>query len=199
MSFCSLLFGLLAIVYWGARALQKVVDFPERVRLYRARREEIGGQQALVEAVRSLLEGRFARAEKAARAAQSSTSTAAVAALIGARAAHRMQEYERRDNWLHSAEDDPNVDTARLVASAEMWTEQRENDAALGAIERLRGIRRAPLARTAHCAQRQSAVGPMGGSAQGTALAREARCAASGAGAQAQGCRLPRAVDGAAL
>ena len=61
---------LLAVTYWGARALQKVADFPERVRLYRARREEVGGQQALVEAVRSLLEGRFARAEKAARAAQ---------------------------------------------------------------------------------------------------------------------------------
>jgi HemY protein len=130
---------LLAVTYWGARALQKVVDFPERVRLYRARREEVGGQQALVEAVRSLLEGRFARAEKAARAAQSSTSTAGVAALIGARAAHRMQEYERRDDWLHRAGDDRHVDTARLVASAEMWTEQRENDAALGAIDQLRG------------------------------------------------------------
>ena len=55
---------LLAVVYWVARAIQKVADFPEQVRLYRTRREEIGGQQALIEAVRSLLEGRFARAEK---------------------------------------------------------------------------------------------------------------------------------------
>ncbi|MBS1134280.1 MAG: porphyrin biosynthesis protein, partial [Burkholderiaceae bacterium] len=101
--------------------------------------EEIGGQQALVEAVRSLLEGRFARAEKAARAAQSSTRTAGVAALIGARAAHRMQEYERRDDWLSRAEDSREVDTARLVSSAEMWSEQRDNDAALGAIDRLQG------------------------------------------------------------
>jgi HemY protein len=137
--FLLVLAGILAMVYWGARALQKVADFPEQVRLYRARREEIGGQQALLESVRSLLEGRFARAEKAARAAQSSSTTAAVAALLGARAAHRMQEYERRDEWLQRAEDDRRVDTARLVASAEMWTEQRENDAALGAIDRLQG------------------------------------------------------------
>ncbi len=137
--FLLLLTGVLAVVYWGARTLQKLADFPEQVRLYRARREEIGGQQALLESVRSLLEGRFARAEKAARAAQSSSSTAAVAALLGARAAHRMQEYERRDEWLQRAEEDQRVDTARLVASAEMWTEQRENDAALGAIERLQG------------------------------------------------------------
>jgi HemY protein len=130
---------LLAVVYLAARAIQKVADFPQQVRLYRARREEIGGQQALVEAVRSLLEGRFARAEKAARSAQSSDTTAGVAALIGARAAHRMQEFERRDEWLHRAEGDKAVQTARLVTSAEMWTEQRENDSALDAIDRLQG------------------------------------------------------------
>ncbi len=128
---------LLAAVYLIARALQKLADFPERVRLYRARREEIGGQQALIEAARGLLEGRFARAEKAARAAQSTPATAAVAALIGARAAHRMHEYDRRDEWLRKAETDARADTARLVSSAEMWTEARDNDAALGAIARL--------------------------------------------------------------
>jgi HemY protein len=137
--FIVVLVVLLAAVYWIARAIQKVADFPEQVRLYRARREEVGGQQALIEAVKSLLEGRFARAERAARAAQSSDSTAGVAALIGARAAHRMQEYERRDEWLHRAEGDTAMQTARLVTSAEMWTEQRENDSALDAIDRLQG------------------------------------------------------------
>jgi HemY protein len=137
--FIVVLVVLLAVVYWVARAIQKVADFPEQVRLYRTRREEVGGQQALVEAVRSLFEGRFARAEKAARAAQSSGSTAGVAALVGARAAHRMQEYARRDEWLQRAEADNAMQTARLVTSAEMWTEQRENDAALDAIEQLHG------------------------------------------------------------
>ena len=137
--FLLVLTALLLIVYLGGRALQRVVDFPEQVRLYRARREEVGGQQALVEAVRSLFEGRFARAEKAARAAQSSSRTAGVAALIGARAAHRMQEYERRNDWLTRAEDDADIETARLVTSAEMWSEQRDNDAALGAIRQLQG------------------------------------------------------------
>ncbi len=137
--FVVVLVVLLAVVYWIARAIQKVADFPERVQLYRTRREEIGGQQALIDAVKSLLEGRFARAEKAARAAQSSEATAGVAALIGARAAHRMQEYERRDEWLNRAEGDSAMQTARLVSSAEMWTEQRENDNALDAIGRLHG------------------------------------------------------------
>ncbi len=130
---------LLSAVYWVARVVQKMADFPEQVRLYRARREEIGGNRALIEALKNFLEGRFARAEKSARAAQSSTSTAGIAALVGARAAHRMQEYARRDEWLDVAGLDADIETARLVVSAEMLTEQRENDAALSAINRLQG------------------------------------------------------------
>ncbi len=130
---------LLSAVYWVARVVQKMADFPEQVRLYRARREEIGGNRALIESMKNFLEGRFARAEKSARAAQSTSSTAGIAALVGARAAHRMQEYARRDEWLDLAGLDSEIDTARLVASAEMLTEQRENDAALSAINSLHG------------------------------------------------------------
>ena len=50
-----------------------------------------------------------------------------------------MQEYERRDDWIARAEDDTDLETARLVTSAEMWSEQRDNDAALGAIHQLQG------------------------------------------------------------
>lgn len=134
-----LLLLLLIAVYWAARVVQKMADFPEYVRLYRARREEIGGNRALIESIKNFLEGRFARAEKSARAAQSSTATAGIAALIGARAAHRMQEYGRRDEWLDLAESDAVIDTARLVASAEMLTEQRDNKRALSAISRIQG------------------------------------------------------------
>jgi HemY protein len=130
---------LLTAVYWVARVVQKMADFPEQVRLYRARREEIGANRALVESVKNFFEGRFARAEKSARAAQSSSATAGITALIGARAAHRMQEYARRDEWLDLAGLDADIETARLVVSAEMLTEQRENDAALSAINRLQG------------------------------------------------------------
>ena len=130
---------LLSAVYWAARVVQKMADFPEQVRLYRARREEIGGNRALIESLKNFLEGRFARAEKSARAAQSTSSTAGIAALVGARAAHRMQEYNRRDEWLELARLDNDIETARLVASAEMLTEQRENDAALSAINSLQG------------------------------------------------------------
>jgi HemY protein len=128
----SVLFAL--VVYVIAFVAHRAFDFPRQVALYRERREVLGGQRALKEALLALLEGRFARAERAARSAQAAPDVAGIAALIGARAAHRMQEYERRDAWLQSAETDRSVRTARLVSSAEMWAESRENERALEAI-----------------------------------------------------------------
>jgi HemY protein len=128
---------LLWIAYRLGRALQRLSDFPERVRAYRERRAEIGAQRGLREALRALLEGRFARAERAARSARSTPSIAGLAALIGARAAHRMQEFERREQWLDRASAYPELSTARLVSAAEMWAEQRQNARALAAIEEM--------------------------------------------------------------
>ena len=82
---------VLVAVWWLARLAQRAADFPDRVRAYRQRRDEAGGQRALRDALRALMEGRFSRAERAARVAQSVQDNAGLAALIGARAAHRMQ------------------------------------------------------------------------------------------------------------
>lgn len=119
------------------RVYQRLRDFPERVRAYRERRSELGALRGLREALKALFEGRFARAERAAQRAQSVPPVAALAALVGARAAHRMQEYERREQWLERAESDAELATARLVLSAEMWSEQRDNARALQVIEQL--------------------------------------------------------------
>jgi HemY protein len=157
-SFLLAVLLLLGAVYWVARTVQKIADFPARVKLYRERRAEVGGQRALRDALRLLFEGRFARAERAAKAAQDAPALAGLAALIGARAAHRMQENERRDEWLARAEADPQLNTARLVASAEMWTEAREEARALDAIEALQssGGRHIHAARVALAANLQA-------------------------------------------
>jgi HemY protein len=135
--FLLLLVISLWLVYRLGRLIQRLKDFPERVRTYRERRSEMGAQRGLREALRALFEGRFARAERAAERAQAVPAVAALAALIGARAAHRMQEYQRREQWLERAEPDPELTTARLVLSAEMWSEQRDNARALQVIEQL--------------------------------------------------------------
>jgi len=125
------------LTFWLGRALQRLAAFPERVRLYRERRSELGAHRALYEALRALLEGRFVRAERAAQDAQKASEVAGMAALIGARAAHRLQAYERRDGWLDQAESDGELATARRVVSAELWAEQREPARALRAIDAL--------------------------------------------------------------
>ncbi len=62
-------------------------------------------QAALRESIENLFAGRFARAERAARDAQAWPEQAQTAALVGARAAHRMQESERRDAWMAQVTD----------------------------------------------------------------------------------------------
>lgn len=135
--FLVLLGALLVLVYWFARGVQRMTDFPERVRLYRQRRDEVGSQKALRDALKALLEGRFARAERAAQQASATPESAGLAALLGARAAHRMQQTVRRDEWLEAAGADPQLATASLVSGAEMWAESRENERALEAVDRL--------------------------------------------------------------
>lgn len=146
------------LLFVAAYLAVRVADFPARVRTYRQRREEIGSQRALREAVRALFEGRFSRAERAARAAQATPENAGVASLLGARAAHRMQEFARRDAWLDEAALEGSVKIAQLVAAAEMWSESRENARALDALDRLRagGTRHVHAARVALSANAQA-------------------------------------------
>jgi HemY protein len=125
------------LTFWLGRALQRLMAFPERVRIYRERRSDLGAHRTLYEALRALLEGRFVRAERSAQDAQNTPQVAGMAALIGARAAHRLQEFDRRDRWLEQAETDADLATARRVVSAELWAEQRDPSRALRAIEAL--------------------------------------------------------------
>jgi HemY protein len=153
--FLLIVLAALWLCLWLGRTLQRLLAFPERVRIYRERRSELGAHRGLYEALRALLEGRFVRAERAARDAQSAARLGGMAALVGARAAHRMQEYERRDRWLEQAEADPDLSVARLVVSAEMWAEQRDTVRALQAIDALqaaggRHLHAMRIALTAH-------------------------------------------------
>jgi len=135
--FVLLVLGGLWLAYRLGRLAQRFFDFPERVRAYRERRSELSALRGLREALKALFEGRFARAERAAQRAQSVAPVAALAALVGARAAHRMQEYQRREQWLERAESDAELATARRVLSAEMWSEQRDSARALQLIDQL--------------------------------------------------------------
>src|SRR6476469_535874 len=98
---------LFMLVYALVRAFYATTSMPARVAAYRLRKRERDGNKGLRDALKALFEGRFGHAEKAAMRAAELPENAGLAALIGARAAHRMRQGERRDNWLASVVNEP--------------------------------------------------------------------------------------------
>ncbi len=128
---------LFAVLYFLLRALRATVRMPAEVAAYRRRKRERDGNKGLREALKALFEGRFGHAEKAALRAAELEENAGLAALIGARAAHRMRQSERRDSWLARVEGDATLKTARLMTVTELLVDDHQPEAALAAVREL--------------------------------------------------------------
>ena len=128
---------LFIVLYALVRAFSATMSMPERVAAYRQRKRERDGNKGLRDALKSLFEGRFGHAEKAAARAAELPENAGIAALIGARAAHRMQEPVRRDSWLARTIADPALKTARLMTTTELLVDDHQPEAALEAVAEL--------------------------------------------------------------
>src|SRR6266446_6821699 len=140
----SLLFFVVAslagflLLYAAMRLLGHAVSLPTYVRAYRARRRRERAHAALAAALQAYYEGRYARAEKEAAAAFEAGPTPGLAALLAARAAHQMRDFERRDRWLERAEEaGEGLQAARLVSRAEFALEERDFAAARDALRTL--------------------------------------------------------------
>lgn len=139
-----LLFAFIAL-HWLLVALSSAWRLPTRVREYRDRRRRETALASLRDGLFALFEGRYGRAERLAQHALVDTSLAGAASLVAARAAHRMQEAERRDRWLDSAREEPGAWHAQLMTSAELALDEQRAEDALAAIEALRGGGPRPL------------------------------------------------------
>jgi HemY protein len=140
----SMLFFALALVagflllYAALRLLRHTVALPAYVRAYRARRRRERAYAALAGALQAYYEGRYARAEKEASIAFEGGSTPALAALLAARAAHQMRDFQRRDRWLERADAcGERGQAACLVTRAELALEDRDFVAARDALRNL--------------------------------------------------------------
>jgi HemY protein len=138
--FALALLALFALFYAGLRLLRHTLSLPAYVSAYRARRRRERAHAALAQALQAYYEGRYARAEKEASFAFEQGPTQAVAALLAARAAHHMRDFERRDRWLERAGDagEP-FQAARLMSQAELALEERDFSAAREALRGLHG------------------------------------------------------------
>ena len=130
----------LAALYLLLRLLGAALSLPATVRAWRLRRRRERAHAALAAALQAYYEGRYARAEKEAAIAFESGPNRGVAALLAARAAHQMRDFERRDRWLERADDlGEALQAARLVSRAELALEDRDFAAAREALRNLHG------------------------------------------------------------
>jgi HemY protein len=119
------------------RAFRATVKMPGKVAAYRQHKRERDGNKGLREALKALFEGRFGHAEKPRCVRANWPENAGVAALIGARAAHRMRQSARRDQWLAKLADDNGMKTARLMTMTELLVDDHQPEKALEAVHEL--------------------------------------------------------------
>jgi HemY protein len=124
-----------ALGYFVIRTLNTTLRLPTVVREYRAGRARDLGVQALADGVVAFYEGRFGRAERLAEKARQVTELDAAACLLASRAAHRMREPARRDQWLHALSDEGKHQLALQMTRAEILLDDRQTQEALEAIE----------------------------------------------------------------
>jgi|SRR5262245_60289087 len=138
-----------ALLYTAIRLLSHAVSLPAYVRAYRARRRRERSHAALASALQAYYEGRYARAEKEASIAFEGGPNPPLAALLAARAAHQMRDFQGRDRWLERADaGGERVQSALLVTRAELALEDRDFAAARDALRSLHGARPKQIATT---------------------------------------------------
>ena len=138
LNFFLLLSALLFwLVYLLLTALAVTQKMPSRVATYRREKREREGNVALRESLKAFFEGRFGHAEKAAARAVDSPDNAGLSALLGARAAHRLQQHDRRDDWLRRLDDDASLRTASLMTALELLVDDHQPEGALQAVAQL--------------------------------------------------------------
>jgi len=134
------LLGAFMILYTVLRLLSHALSLPSYVSAYRARRRRERAHAALAGALQAFYEGRYTRAEKEASIAFDNGPAPALAALLAARAAHQMRDFQRRDRWLDRADAaGQRMQAAVLVSRAELALEDRDFSAARDALRNLQG------------------------------------------------------------
>ncbi len=134
-----ILLVLFAVAHLVLLALSKALDLPSRVRNYQSQRQKRRSMNAMRDSLLAFFEGRFGRAERLAQQVSGDVGLAGPAALIAARAAHKMREFDRRDKWLASAQDESNTHQAYLVTAAELAVEEQNGTQALSMVRSLHG------------------------------------------------------------
>lgn len=142
--FIILLAVFVAALYFGLRITAELTGLPGRVRAYRNRKQANAGLKIERDALMAFSEGRYQRAEKLASEAMTmcrNDEAFAVNALLAARAAHLIRDFERRDRHFESLR--KRLGPAHLATAmtmAELLLDERRFSDASAALEEARTI-----------------------------------------------------------
>jgi HemY protein len=138
--------------------LFNALSIPQRVREFRHRRLRRAAVRGLRDGLIALFEGRFGRAERLIKPALADGDLAGTASLVAARAAQRLSDPERVEQWIERAESEPGLAQAVLLSRAEIAIDERDPVRALEAVGQLhsRGARHIQALRLALRAHEQA-------------------------------------------
>jgi HemY protein len=144
-------------LYFGLRMVARTVQLPAEVRLWRRRQKEQRARGKLDAAIVALLEGRYGKAQQEAKEALALPHSSGLAALVAARAAIDVRQFEAAEAFLSRPETQAtSLKVPRLTLSAEIALEQGQPQEALRILESLRreaGLHTAALRLELHATQ----------------------------------------------
>jgi HemY protein len=130
--------GFLSL-YLGVRMVTRTAQLPAEVRLWRRRQKEQRARAKLDAAVLALLEGRYGKAQQEAKEALALPYSSGLAALVAARAAIDVRQFDAAEGFLSRPEAQAtSLAVPRLTLSAEIALEQGQPQEALQILDALR-------------------------------------------------------------
>jgi len=130
--------GFLAL-YLAFRLVARTLQLPVQVRAWREQRNRDRARAKQDAAVIALLEGRYVRAQQDAEAALALPQSSGLAALVAARAAIDVRQFDKAETFLARSESQPkSLAVPRLTLAAESALEQGQPQEALRLLQSLK-------------------------------------------------------------
>jgi HemY protein len=134
-----LIVGGFAALYFGLRAIVRTVQLPAQVREWRRLQKKDRARAKLDAAIVALLEGRYGKAQQQAQEALALPHSPGLAALVAARAAIDVRQFDAAEGFLSRPETQAtSLAVPRLTLSAEIALEQGQPQEALRILESLK-------------------------------------------------------------
>jgi HemY protein len=125
-------------LYLGLRLITRTVQLPAQVRVWRRQRQQQRARTKLDAAIVALLEGRYGKAQQEAKEALDLPHSTGLAALVAARAAIDVRQFDIAEGFLSRPETQAtSLAVPRLTLSAEIALEQGQPQEALRILESL--------------------------------------------------------------